>query len=87
MPVPDSVDRRKCSVYRIEENDELTKLDSTLDNGFLIFKTSHLSYYVIGQGNSKSMLNIVWIVLGVIGVLGGVGVTCIFLKRKKSDCD
>lgn len=83
IPVPDGVDGEKCSVYRIEKNDELTKLDSTLDNGYLIFKTSHLSYYVIGQDDSKFISNGIWIILGAIGILGVISMTFIFLKRKK----
>ena len=49
IPIPPNADGRKCVVYRIEDNGERTYLPARIDDGYLVFNTTHLSYYVVGQ--------------------------------------
>lgn len=51
IPVPNGKDGTKCIVYRLEEDGTKTEMSSYLDEGYLVFVTTHLSYYAIVEIN------------------------------------
>ena len=81
LPVPDGADGKKCVVYRIEEDGEKTLLSSSYKDGYVTFRTPHLSYYLIGEvTNSSAPTGI--IIISIL-LIGGIAVTVVFLKHKK----
>ena len=86
LPVPVGADGKKCVIYRIEENGEKTLLPSSYKDGYITFRTPHLSYYLIGEAtNSSTPSGIIIISILIVGVLiiGAIVVTIVLLKRKK----
>ncbi len=49
VPIPENADAAKCVLYRVEDNGTLTLLPSELHGNFLVFQTTHLSYYIVGE--------------------------------------
>ena len=49
VPIPSGANKEKCVIYRIESNGDKTLLSSKIEGDYLVFKTSHLSYYIIGE--------------------------------------
>ena len=53
LPVPDIFNVETIAVYYVDQNGNKTKLDSKVENGFVIFETDHFSEYVIVDESSK----------------------------------
>lgn len=81
LPVPDGADGKKCVVYRIEENGEKTLLISSYKDGYVTFRTSHLSYYLIVEATNFSASTVI-IIISIL-VAGSIAVIVVLLKRKK----
>ena len=47
IPVPESLDGAKCRVYRVEENGKNTDMNAEFKDGFMVFKTTHFSKYIL----------------------------------------
>ena len=98
IPIPEGADALKCVVYRVENNGTMTILPSTIDNDYLVFKTTHLSYYAIGEAldkdasdtyntidNDNSGINTGAVILVVIVVAVGIfGLAMWFMRRRNS---
>lgn len=53
LPVPSTFNAETIAVYYVDNNSNRTKLDSKVENGFVVFETDHFSEYVIVDENSK----------------------------------
>lgn len=53
IPVPATFNAETIAVYYVDKNGNKTKLDSKVENGFVIFETDHFSEYVIVDESSK----------------------------------
>ena len=47
IPVPEGMDGEKCKVYYIDEEGQLTDMHAVFSEGFLVFTTTHFSYYAV----------------------------------------
>ena len=47
MNLPSYIDRRTCSVYRVEKDGTYTKLETRIEGGKIIFETDHFSEYIL----------------------------------------
>lgn len=47
MNLPSYIDRKTCSVYRVEKDGTYTKLDTRIEDGKIIFETDHFSEYIL----------------------------------------
>ncbi len=47
IPVPESLDGAKCRVYRVEENGKNIDMNAEFKDGFMVFKTTHFSKYIL----------------------------------------
>ena len=47
LPVPEGMDGEKCKVYYIDEEGQLTDMHAVFSEGFLVFTTTHFSYYAV----------------------------------------
>lgn len=47
MNLPSYIDRRTCSIYRVEKDGTYTKLDTKIEGNKIIFETSHFSEYIL----------------------------------------
>lgn len=47
MTLPSYIDKRTCSVYRVEEDGTYTKLETKIEGNKIIFETEHFSEYVL----------------------------------------
>lgn len=89
IPIPENVNPDKCVIYRLEDNGTLTLLPSTIENGYIVFTTTHLSYYIVGESTdetaapSSETTGIIWVVVGAVGITLGLTVMALLLKRKK----
>ncbi|OCN02807.1 hypothetical protein A7X67_02825 [Clostridium sp. W14A] len=55
IPLPADL-RGTPRVFRYESNGTLTDMNAAVENGFLVFQTTHFSYYVVaGTGNSITL--------------------------------
>ena len=68
IPVPESLDGAKCRVYRVEENGKNTDMNAEFKDGFMVFKTTHFSKYILttddlsvvyGDSNGDGKINTV----------------------------
>ena len=82
IPVPDGVDGKKCEVYRLESDGNATLLSSTYEDGYVIFASFHLSYYIIGESDSPNMLIPMIIVISVL-LLSCISIFTVVLVKKK----
>lgn len=79
LPIPTDVDENKCVVYRVEPNGTRTLLKSTTDDGYVTFKTSHLSYYIVGERG-----NMHWVCyIGVSALILICASVCVSLRKHK----
>ncbi len=53
LPVPADFNAESIAVYYIDGNGNKTRLDSKVENGFVVFETDHFSEYVIVDESSK----------------------------------
>ena len=93
VPIPENVNPNKCVIYRLEEDGTLTLLPSKTENGYIVFTTTHLSYYIVGESTEETAEDIstdsenngawIWIACGVVTI--GVIMLIIIMKRKKSN--
>ncbi len=47
MNLPSYIDRRTCSIYRVEKDGTYTKLDTKIEGNKIIFETDHFSEYIL----------------------------------------
>ena len=47
MNLPSYIDRRTCSIYRVEKDGTYTKLETRIEGGKIIFETDHFSEYIL----------------------------------------
>lgn len=47
MNLPSYIDRRTCSIYRVEKDGTYTKLDTKIEGNKIIFETNHFSEYIL----------------------------------------
>lgn len=47
MNLPSYIDRRTCSIYRVEKDGTYTKLDTRIEGNKIIFETNHFSEYIL----------------------------------------
>lgn len=52
LPLPTGYDPTTTSVYYVTESGTVEKLDSKVENGYIIFETTHFSYYAIVDESS-----------------------------------
>uniref|UniRef100_UPI004055CB59 hypothetical protein n=1 Tax=Agathobacter sp. TaxID=2021311 RepID=UPI004055CB59 len=88
LPIPNDAKSGKYVVYRIEEDGEKTLLESSNDEGYITFKTSHLSYYIVGVSASSVatdsfIQNNIGIIVVAILVIGCTILIGISMKNKK----
>lgn len=89
VPIPENVNPDRCVIYRLEDDGTLTLLPSITENGYVVFTTTHLSYYIVGEStdDTTSPTNetptFIWIVVGAVGITLGLAVLALLLKRKK----
>ena len=89
LPIPNDAKDGKYVVYRIEEDGEKTLLESSCDKGYITFKTSHLSYYIVGVSGfsvatDSFIQNNIGIIVGAILAIGCPILIGISMKNKKS---
>ena len=53
IPLPDSYNANSVKVFYVDDNGNKTKLDSKIENGYIVFETDHFSEYVIVDESSK----------------------------------
>ncbi|MBQ3497938.1 MAG: leucine-rich repeat protein [Clostridia bacterium] len=56
MPVPNGYDINKCSVYWVQDNGELANMGAWIEDGYLVFETTHFSYYAIVENARINLL-------------------------------
>ena len=47
MNLPSYIDRRTCSIYRVEKDGTYTKLETRIEGNKIIFETDHFSEYIL----------------------------------------
>lgn len=57
--VPDGVSGESCKVFYIDDAGNVTDMNAVYENGYLVFKTDHFSYYAIVELNGTSVGGIV----------------------------
>lgn len=83
IPVPTGMDNKKCEVYRLESNGDATMLPSKCDDGYLVFSSSHLSYYIVGQSDSPN-ITIAMIIITILAISSIVIlILALILRRRK----
>lgn len=89
VPIPENVNPDKCVIYRLEEDGTLILLPSTTENGYIVFTTTHLSYYIVGESTdgtaspSSAIPGNIWIAVGAVGIALSLAVLALLLKCKK----
>lgn len=89
VPIPENVNPDKCVIYRLEDNGTLTLLPSTTENGYIVFTTTHLSYYIVGEStdettsHAREIPDFLWIVVGSLGAILVVTMTVWHIRKKK----
>ncbi|MBE5803589.1 MAG: hypothetical protein E7316_03655 [Clostridiales bacterium] len=58
IPIPKDANGEYCVVYRLEEDNTRTNMNATVDGEYMVFTTSHLSYYMIGEPLNKYRVSI-----------------------------
>lgn len=53
LPIPADFNAETTVVYYVDENGNKTKLESTTENGYIIFETDHFSEYVLVDESTK----------------------------------
>ncbi len=53
LPIPADFNAETTVVYYVDDNGNKTKLESTIENGYIIFETDHFSEYVLVDESSK----------------------------------
>ena len=53
IPLPDGYNVNSIKVFYVDDNGNKTKLDSKIENGYIVFETDHFSEYVIVDESSK----------------------------------
>ena len=56
MPVPNGYDINKCSVYWVQDNGELANMGAWIEDSYLVFETTHFSYYAIVENAKINLL-------------------------------
>lgn len=54
IPVPENLDSKTCTVYRIETDGSKTNMNAIYENGYMVFSTDHFSSYVL-SGEAKEV--------------------------------
>jgi len=49
IPVPAGYTAQFCTIYRVEANGDLTKMQLKVEDGYFVFTTDHLSFYAFAQ--------------------------------------
>lgn len=57
IPLPENLDKDRCTVYRAESDGTFTNMNAYYEDGFIIFETNHLSKYLIVEKSSNSDSN------------------------------
>ena len=84
VPIPMNVNEEKCVVYRIEDDGKRTKLDLAIDEGYVVFKTEHLSYYIVGEeGISLVAMQYMAVVGAGSGIIIAISILLFKLKKRK----
>ena len=52
--IPEGYDKTKIAVFRVEDDETLTKLTAQIVNGKIQVKTNHFSYYIIAELNNTT---------------------------------
>lgn len=53
IPLPEGYDSTRCSIYRIEENNNKINMNAYYENGYMIFTTDHFSLYAVVDENMQ----------------------------------
>lgn len=53
LPLPEGFNAETTAVYYVDDNGNKTKLESKVENGFVVFETDHFSEYVLVDESSK----------------------------------
>ena len=53
LPLPEKFNAGTTVVYYVDNNGNKTKIDSKIENGFVVFETNHFSEYVLVDESSK----------------------------------
>ena len=53
IPIPNGYDKNNLSIYHLEDNGNLEKIDSTIDGNNIVFYANHFSLYGIVETNGK----------------------------------
>lgn len=53
LPLPENFNAGTTVVYYVDNNGNKTKIDSKIENGFVVFETNHFSEYVLVDESSK----------------------------------
>ena len=86
LPLPDGYSAN-VAVYRVEDDDALTKLESRTEDGRILFRTEHFSLYAIAElpeaAEETPAFPVLAVVLIVLIVLAAAAVVVILLLKKK----
>ena len=55
IPVPEGKDGDKCTVYYIDASGNKTDMNARHENGYMVFKTGHFSYYSVEEAETATM--------------------------------
>ncbi len=56
VPVPDTFAAEDCLIFRVNDDGSFMNMHAMLDDGQLVFRTSHLSYYAIIDAGEKVLV-------------------------------
>ena len=77
-------DYRNLQIVYIDNNGDIEKVDSKIEDGYIVFTTNHLSEYgIIGQGvNNPKTGDINIILISISTLIAAVGIVIILKKNK-----
>lgn len=91
IPIPEKLQGKDLTAYYVNENGEIEEHEVTIQDGYTIFKTTHISIYTLGntkekiineEEDPKTYDNFEKsLVLGTISLIGLIGIT-LYLKKQ-----
>ena len=54
IPIPDGYDYEKTAVYNVTDDGKIEKMESNIENNYIVFETNHFSYYAIVDESAVS---------------------------------
>ena len=92
IPITEKFKDKELVVYYVDDEGKITDYPVTIEDEYAIFNTNHFSIYtlaektIIEEKNPNTGDNIlVYIVLGVVALLGIITCAVIYLKKKKTN--